>query len=242
MALRKNNRKKMTKRRPRKFVKKTRRTNKNRLSTMVVPTTRGIADRTIVKLIYQDRASFTTGATSWARFRGNNIFDPFENSSGTGGVNFLNQQPSYRDQYAAIYQTYRVLGSSIKVSLINNLAVTGLPVKVVLYPSDDTGTPTDPFQESTIRRSRTAMIRPGADQTTTLKNYMSTNVINGVSKQAARDADKYLSAIGAGPTDTWYWLLSLASFDQSTACSVLCTVQITYYVIFADPLVDAGND
>jgi len=77
----------------------------------------GFPQEKIVDLTYYDSFSNITGSSSalayWI-FRANSIFDP--DYTGTG------HQPLGRDQWAAIYANYQVLGSSIKCTYSDTTA------------------------------------------------------------------------------------------------------------------------
>lgn len=69
---------------------------------------------TTLRYVQGFQSSVTDGSTGSLIFRANGIYDPDYTNAG--------HQPMYRDQWAAIYDYYTVLGSKIKVTFVNTSA------------------------------------------------------------------------------------------------------------------------
>jgi len=88
----------------------------------------GVADSVRTTLTYSDVIAITPGGViGQYTFRGNSCFDPDYTNTG--------HQPQYFDQMAILYTRYRVYGSRITVSAINEQV--GSALQVTIIPSSD---------------------------------------------------------------------------------------------------------
>lgn len=92
----------------------------------------GFPLRMRTKLRYVETGALTTGATgimSIHSFRANGLYDPNHTNAG--------HQPMYYDQYMAVYNHWKVLGSKITVEIIPAGTSTQVPIHAALWVDDD---------------------------------------------------------------------------------------------------------
>lgn len=186
----------------------------------------GISDMMYVKLIYAEQIPINPSVVSYFPyvFRGNSLFDP--NLTGTG------HQPLYFDQYSAIYSKYRVLGSSVKLDVINNGAVSAM--FYVCEPNTDQSSIVDLAALYEQARSGAPKIVPIAARVSSrMKKYASTRKVCGLTKSQLYD-DTFAAGISSSPSNTWYWNLLFGSVDNSSVPSGYFVIKMTFYVQFFD--------
>lgn len=188
-----------------------------------------IADKTMVKLKYTTAISLTSaGLIAHHIYRGNSLFDP--DLSG-GGF-----QPAGFDQWAAFYNRYRVHASSILVKARDNQTSDGNPFNMLLImPKNDT-TPETNYVDAACEPYAKKRFLPTKDAgyPLTVKHYMTTRKIRGISKAAAEDQD-YQASISANPLREWYWHIYAQNVNASVVSQdVKVYIELTYYCTFMD--------
>lgn len=199
----------------------------------------GVSDRQRVNLKYTTIIAptniTTTGALSYV-FRGNSVFDP--DFSGTGG------QPVNFDDYAALYNQYRVWQSSIKVHMMTTLSGTE-PIMWVLGPRHTSTAVTSatqmdyaaqPYAHSTLQN----IYRTGASDTV-WSGSMSTRKIQGLSAAEFEGRDDLTSLVSTNPTEVWFWHVTATNVDPSVTSTVCFMAELVYDVEFFDR-VDSALD
>lgn len=164
----------------------------------------------------------TSGAGIHQKFRGNSLFDPDQTGSGN--------QPSGFDELMGLYNFFRVMGSSIDVTVTS--ANTTIADDFVLHPQNGStiiGTTTDAWSEQPYAQRRIGF---SYNEKFHLKKYMSTPKMYGVSKTQVRNEDDYHGSSAGNPANEWYWILSYASIDRSTTQGVYVVVKVSYYATF----------
>lgn len=198
--------------------------------TLLLRGVRLIPDRYMCKLRYisnePTRLTGTLGGVKNIRFSGNSLFDP--------DVTGVGHQPYGFDQLASLYNSYRVFGSSIRVtfSVTSTSSSQGTLVTYVL-PNPDNNVPVSilPAQEASRSRWRmtgTAFANSGMQR---IKHYQSTRSIYGLSAMKAADAD-YSADVTANPAKMWYWNVGCGPLDESSDHFCEAVVQVTYYCVF----------
>ena len=186
----------------------------------------GFADTLFVKLNYVESLNLSNGTPRVQyTFRGNSLFDP--DYSGGG------HQPMYFDQYAGIYNKYRVVGSAIRVEAINAQGLSGC--YFMMFPNTDIATLTSIPLALEQSRARAANIMPiaGGGPAARYKQYCSTRKACGLLKGEAYD-DTLSATIGNNPAQVWYWNLFWETTDSASNVTINALVKITYYVQFFD--------
>lgn len=204
-----------------------RKTKRNKATTTIVKSP-GFSDTLFCKLKYSQsiRLNNGTNATVPYSFRGNSLFDPDYTSTG--------HQPMYFDQYALIYERYRVMGAKISIRAINgnNTAAHYL----VLQTGTDVYSGLNMERLLEQPRSGISKIVPASSQSPTfIKHYCSTRKACGLTKSQVMDAD-YASQTTGSPLQLWYFNIITQTIDNLSVASLYCMVSIVYYVQFFDRL------
>jgi hypothetical protein len=181
----------------------------------------GIPDRLMVSLVYdQDQLSLVNASTSASYlFSGNSCFDP--DTSGIG------HQPLYFDQFAQLYNRYRVHASQIVFELLNST----ISSHVTITPTTDGTWPSS--LRNALETNYTCSIPISSSVFRTVKDRsISTRKIWGM--QSITQDDLYQAVYSASPVRQWYWKLWGESADGVTNVSIRCNVRIVYEVEFFD--------
>jgi len=202
--------------------------NFQKASSLIIRQPSGLPDRLFVKLRYREQLSYTqtSGTVSAGVYRGNSLYDPrFD----TGGG-----QPYLFDQWAALYQTYRVLGS--KVRLLDSLNQgTGGDSRSFIFASPSSTSLSTTSQEQICESPyrKLSMIKAGAIGIgqTQLSMYMGTAKILGRKKSIVQVDPNLLSAVTTDPANQWYWHVGNWVAGGQTQ-SLLSDLIITYYCVF----------
>lgn len=185
----------------------------------------GFPDRLFTKLKYEviiNTTQQTAGVLYEYVFRGNSLFDPDVTSAG--------RQPTYYDQYAAVYNKYRVHASSCVVEMMNDPS-NASGIMVALTPTDLA----NPFSnlydyiQSPYSRSKVHAF-PG--NATKLFGKMSTKKKLGL-KTIANQED-CAAIVSANPSETWYWIIAADTISSTGNWQGNFMVKLTYFVEFFD--------
>lgn len=151
------------------------------------------------------------------QFRGNSVFDPDFTSGGGQPVGF--------DQYATLYMNYQVLGSSIKVRLVNESAVS---CGMVVYPSITSTLVTYDEGIGNVY-SKNIVVGPlTGNNIRGISNFIRTKKLIGRSV----DSVNYGASITTNPASPWYWNIEGRNMDGVTNIDATLQVQLVYYVKF----------
>lgn len=192
----------------------------------------GISNEMFTKLKYNTNLvlTMTLGSMVTYQFRGNALYDP--DLTGTG------QQPQYFDQYALLFNKYRVAGSKVRLAFSNTTASVADQQlnKVVLSARPTTDMYSNLLQASEAPNSRTGFSAFSATAPGKLVSYRSTSQVEGIKKIASKIDDDFASAVTTNPTNQWYWTIYAGPFNSqyATTCTIVVDVNITYYVKFYD--------
>ncbi len=200
-----------------------------------------------------------TGGTQYIKIRGNSVFDPNFATGVTQG------QPAGFDDYAAKYNRYRVLASSIVVSawhsrcIVTQNPVVGEELLVQQYNTrseltvmandvDVTSSAANrdsryegrfktsgPFKRKWINSNN-----PGLGKKT-IKLYSSTSNALDIGFPEIQNDDKYSALVGANPAAGWFWLVNfIADTGQNSNQGRQCDVKVwvKYYVQFEDRILN----
>lgn len=183
-------------------------------------------DQMIVTMRYCERINLVDGFVKFGqyKFRAGSIFDPNQTAVG--------HQPMGHDEWATLYQQYRVIGSSCEVLAVNADATEGAYICIV--PSEGTTSYTD---ISTMIESPYAVYSQSgleaATNGTRLKNpYMTTVKFKG-DKAAMFDKD-FAANMGTNPVSDWYWHIGVENAKGSANHDVDLLVIIEYKVLLWD--------
>lgn len=220
------------KRSHRRRYKRYRRSKLSKPSKVTLHKGRVIPDRYLCKLKYTQVLDMTpaAAATEFWVFRGNSCYDPDQSGAGA--------QPSGFDQLMGLYQKILVRGSKI---VMRNMATSGshVPCKVAIYPSNDSTTPLAIDSAAAASFSRVGITNGYGGKNLTLKNYMSTKRMFGVSS-LNDEKHSYSHDNASNPTFPWYWHIRGDTLNGANIASYYAEVEITYYCEFWDRI-DLGQ-
>lgn len=195
-------------------------------SASIVRGISGFPDVMMTKMKYVsfDTQSSGVGSIDVYTFRGNSVQDP----DYTGG----GHQPNSFDQYATIYNKYKVMGCKLTIDATNNTDTVGTVVGIQASNSPSfgyTGYP-EPIEQ---QRCKSTILtgKEGQGNRIRLSKYYSSKAILG--KKNINDED-YGAEVTTNPTDEWYWHVFSQALNQSSSWQVSIMVQLTYYVKFYD--------
>lgn len=182
----------------------------------------GFPQSIITKLRYVSFVTLTAagGTVAGNVFHANGIYDP--DVTGTG------HQPLYRDEYAALYSKYAVLGSKCTATFS---AGAGIPAQVGILKDDDATTTSN--LETSMEQSGAVFDVTGAlgaSPTTLVSTY---SPLRDMGVDVKNDGD--LQALQGGPpNNSYYFKVWAISADAVTATSVVVQVTVEYTVKFSE--------
>lgn len=183
----------------------------------------GFPNSIITKLRYVTFLELTAAASIVQQnvFAANGIFDP--------DITGVGHQPLYRDNYAALYDQYVVLGSKIKCSFASNSTTVGAFCGIV---GDDDSTTSSNIETLMEQNNGISDLCPAAggpvlhlSQTfEPLKDF-------GVD---AKDDGASATAVGANPTELWCYKVFALPSDNVSVTTTFVRVEIEYTVKFTE--------
>lgn len=189
----------------------------------------GIPSQMFAKLRYSHTRNFSVAGLGLSvyDYNLNSLFDP----DATGGGN----QPYYFDQYAALYERYRVYGCKVTVMVTCSASTTNayFPDLALLTWAGETPSWTD---WSTAICSRGAIVRRivPAQKPMYISKYYNLQRESGVSKTEYNVAEVFQALTGGTPVRRMYTELNIRNNDSGTSFSIGTVVNLTYYVKFYD--------
>nr|QTE03423.1 MAG: capsid protein [Phoenicurus auroreus CRESS-DNA-virus sp.] len=206
------------------------------------PRTFGFPKAIVTDLRYRSNLTITStsGAVNYNVYRANSVFDPDQSNIG--------HQPMFFDNYANIYNNYRVLGSKITVTFTplqdfsdtaNNVISTRGPWLIGINGTNATTSySATPETRMEANDSICALLnsRQGADGVMTLTDTFNSETTLG---RPVQD-DVNSAAVTGNPSQQWYWQPWVADYSGGTS-SVVITVDIEYSVEFFNLINQAQN-
>jgi len=188
-----------------------------------VPRTRisaslGLPDKAMVKHKYVELfATANLANLPWVwRFSCNSMFDP--NTTGVG------HQPLYRDEFAALYNHYRVISSKVKVRIQRlNSATDNLPAVILVDIDDDAATNID--IRTQMEEGRNVKFIAGDMRPTVI-----TKSWNAKKHFPSGTMQNLSAAVGSNPAEQSYYNIMVQPTDLASIVSFHATVEIEYYV------------
>jgi hypothetical protein len=196
------------------------------VSVSFPPNCIGFPDRltTILKYVEVNThtGSATPSAQAWAC---NSAYDP--NFSGSG------HQPSFFDNFSAIYGRYFVRTFKVELEITNTLATTAVEAVCVYSDVSVTGSTVDQISESKYSKWCTVgLSTSGTSVRRITMPWMSSAKLMG---QPFTEADDNMySDIGSGPIDTAFCITKLAAVDGITTMTAIVKTSIFMEVVFKD--------
>ncbi len=179
------------------------------------------ATRAVTQIQYTDEfdINLTSGSLSTYVFNSNGLYDP--DQTGTG------HQPLGFDQYAVMYNRYRVLRVSYNVNF-GTIASTGAAVRATVAHNNGSTIPSRPaiFE---LANSKQGVIGPYG-QALNLKGTFDLTKLNAAPRVYLID-DRYSALVTGNPAEVMYIILGLYP-NVTASCRV--TVKFIYHVEFYD--------
>lgn len=195
----------------------------------------GFADRHFVKLKYSWVHNATLGTAVGAQvdtaMHGNSVYDPEFSTFG--------HQPYGFDQWAALYQRYRVHGSKAIVHVapqtVTTAAANNFTTTYLLPVTNSSVLHSQTLSEMPRCRTRTQWVT-NVTRPAKLKAYASTAQIFGVSRVTAKTNAEFSAQTTANPLSPWYWWIVTERADRATAGAnaipMMYRITVIYYVEF----------
>lgn len=223
MPVKRHYRRKATARRKTKLTRRTR-------PSYTVSKTSPLPDRAFTKLRYSSLGALTYagfGVPAANQFRVNSLFDP--DLSGTG------HQPLAFDQYAGIYNRYRVYGMKWKITFSNRSTTYQGEVAIQSRPNVATHSNMDTIYEAPYTsRKATCGVEGSGQAVRVLSGYTSVSKVRGVNRSVVKNDDEYSALISANPAVTPTITLYMQNTDTTTALTIAYRLELEYYCEFFD--------
>lgn len=164
-------------------------------------------------------------------YRGNSMFDP--DLSGTG------LQPVGFDENMALYENYRVHGSKIKVTLINDTDSGVSSNCIVVYPTRETIAAEGIVEALAQPGSKSGFclgLDSGRPLVTINHKALTTTTYRA---KSITNSEQYAAAKTASPLNEWYWQINLSKVNGATlfsAASAYMLVEMLFDVEYFNPL------
>lgn len=186
-----------------------------------------VAQRAIAKHKYAQSFSISTSGTPTGlyQFNLNSMFDP--DRSGVG------HQPYGRDQYATLYNRYRVISCSYRISAIDSLnnqaiQVTAIPTNTVSVSYPDNATAREQ------PRARYVIQNPGSPARMLVGRSYLPSLMGRTKAQYMAD-DNYQAQTGTNPAEFGILNVLVGNVgDQSIPLTAICTIELVYTVEWFD--------
>jgi len=184
-----------------------------------------VPNSAFVWLRYSERIE-STGALDAYVFNLNSIFDP--NRTGGG------HQPLGRDQYATLYNRYRVWKTRVKITAAQDSA-TG-PTVLIVHADNQIGAYTDANNINEQIGAVSLCSEPGAMGQRFRKTYDLAS-ITGQSKTAYKD-DRFQALMSADPSENICLHLFFRHMNNNVIANGIwqCRIQLDFYVELFDPI------
>jgi len=209
------------KRRPRKYPAR-RRFKRNTKITKIHQVS--FPDKTLVKLPYAFSSQITSALSSndvvW---NANSLFDPEQT--------FTGHQPRGFDQWAIIYNRYRVYAISGTI-VIRQRAAHGIAANLIFNNSDTALTSATLPQE--LVRSGYPMVTSSNQPPIRISFKKSLPAIAGVTSTVYRSDDRYQALTSANPAEVICMHQFVRSLDGSTALDYEYDIKLIYHCEFFD--------
>lgn len=184
----------------------------------------GFPNSIITKMRYCDQIQMTStlGAMTGYVFAANSVFDP--DVSGVG------HQPMFRDNFAAIYDQYVVIGSKITVRM-TNVTANNTCVFGINGDDDSAGSATlaTKMEQNNSQWIQLGPTGSGSDTHTITCTFEPTRDF-GVD---AKNDGASQTAVGSSPTELWCYQVWMAASGANTVTAQF-TVEIDYTVKFSE--------
>lgn len=184
----------------------------------------GPPQQQMVKFVYNTEQLIfvpNLSSTNWHThfFRANSLFDP--------DVTLTGHQPRFFDQYATLYDKYRVLGCKIEFEGIVETA--GAAAKIFLCPLHHIGASYTSWEGAQERKSNVSILATNQKRFK-ISRYMSIHAMNQVRASVVHNEDEYAARMAFNPVIVPQWQLGVAGLDATLGTvQVVGRVTLTYF-------------
>lgn len=184
----------------------------------------GPPSQMLVKFVYNtEQLNFipNLSSTNWHThfFRSNSLFDP--------DITLTGHQPRFFDQFAAMYDKYRVLGSKIEFEGIVETAGAG--AKIFICPLHHIG-PSYTNWNAAQEQKKNSSILATNQRKFKISRYMSVHAMNMVKASIVQNDVEYAAGMGGNPLIVPQWQIAVAGLDATAGTvNVVGRVTVTYY-------------
>lgn len=183
------------------------------------------------KLVYNSAAITLTSTTAevFYQFNLNSIFDP--NRTGAG------HQPMGRDQFALLYNTYRVDRADYEITIVNDNTLLPFNYRWGINPSTS-----GPVAGTSDETKRWSSGTGGANHSAvSIKGSVNLWDAASVSKQRYQSDDLFSRVMTASPAITPTLQLYMQGFDETTSTAFCFTFKVIYHTKFWEPIYLSGS-
>lgn len=190
----------------------------------------GFPNNLISKLRYCDSINLTgtSGARALNVYAANGIFDP--------DITGVGHQPMWRDNFAAVYDQYVVIGAKITVKFANTSST--VPAVCGVVGDDDSSISTNIDTLMELNNSVHSLCLVAGGPIVTLSQTFEPMKMFGVN---AKDDGNSATTFGTNPSEIWCFGVWIAAADQASTCTVSVSVEIDYTVKFTEVGTAAQN-
>lgn len=203
-----------------------------------------------VKLCYSEsvKCAGAGSADSYMIYKLNSIFDP-QDTLGPGWANNSNgnTQPLYRDQWATLYDQYRVLGAKyiIRCYVGDDSGTVISNMRVVVWPSDtQTSGSAAILVDAERPYVKQTMCSSGARQNSKISFYCPTYLSASATRSQVKNDDAFASTMGTNPTRITYLNIRNSALNPllgTTNISLYMDIKIIYYTILFNRIDVSGS-
>jgi hypothetical protein len=179
----------------------------------------GIPDEMHMKLVFTDKIVLSTATQQNYDYVGNSCYDP---RFTTGGG-----QPTYFDQFIAMYQQFYVKASQVELQVVNRNQDT---YGVCVFPHSKTFVGDYAAAVAQDLNGVSTIIAPAQGDT---KRLIAKETTTNALSLPAMDATTWGTS-GANPGNLWYWNIVIENLSATASSSGLFLVKIIYDVKFFD--------
>lgn len=176
-----------------------------------------------VTFIYTQKGTITgaaLGAAAFYQFRLNSIFDPDLTGAGT--------QPVGHDQYALLYEKYRVYEASYKVTFMNQSTTADALVAVASSDESSTTTDWDRLVQNGQCEWKTLTFRGGCADEVSLMGTIDLAAAQGMSKKNFWADDLQEATFGSNPAEVYILNLVSSAIGTGSGPNVSFFIEIRY--------------
>lgn len=178
--------------------------------------------------VYSDMVSVSAlaaGGYQGHAFNGNGLFDP--DDTGTG------HQPRGFDQMKAIYRTYNVKASAIRVRFVGTSTGAGVVCGLFADASSDTN-PTTGYIYDVLEIYKNNGILSNTDGSKAIVELSDRRTTK--SMQYSKESDASEALMTANPSNTWLWRIIVWNAHPTAAFTGQIFVDLVYEAVFSEPV------